>query len=267
MIHHLGHVLLERLEPSPQIHQKYWELFVSHAAYRANLTPYNPDHKVDLSWRAGWPRSMISFFAWAEDMIFKDDYYTQLRTATRHSKGALDFMEYDTVAFKWAGILDMYTAEQDAAKKAIAATAEPEAALCAAGAADASALARPISIGTEDAGTANDDTAAKREANRTVEANATIIVEPADNAIELRNRLLSSTAGKAMGQHGTGQCPIEIINPSPLTLPPSCAQTNKPGQAPPPSRPGSSSSSTTASRRARPRQPHTGAPHRCSSAG
>ena len=168
MIHHLGHVLLERLEPSPQIRQKYWELFVSHAAYRANLTPYNPEHKVDLSWKAGWPRSMISFFAWAEDMIFKDDYYTQLRTATRHSKGALDFMEYDTVAFKWAGILDMYTAEQDAAKKAIAATAEPEAALCAAGAADASALARPTSSGNEDAGAA-DDTAAKREATRTGE--------------------------------------------------------------------------------------------------
>ena len=105
----------------------------------------------------------------------------------------------------------MHNAAQDAAKKAIAAAAqEPEAALCAAGAADASALARPTSSGNVDAGAA-DDTAAKREANRTVEANAALIVEP-DNGVELRNKLLSSTAGKAMGQHALGKCPIELIN-------------------------------------------------------
>ena len=129
---------------------------------------------------------MLSIFAWAEDMIFKEGYCSQLRAATRHSKAVLDFMDYETVAFKWKGILEMHNAEQDAAKNAIAAAAqEPEAALCAAGAADASALARPASSGNEDAGAA-DDTAAKRESSRTVEANAAIIVEP-DNGVPERH--------------------------------------------------------------------------------
>ena len=48
MIHHLGHVLLERLEPSAQIGQKYWEVFESHKAYRDLLTPHNPELRVDL---------------------------------------------------------------------------------------------------------------------------------------------------------------------------------------------------------------------------
>jgi len=39
LIHYMGHVLLERLEPSPQMRKKYWDVFESHAAYRANLTP------------------------------------------------------------------------------------------------------------------------------------------------------------------------------------------------------------------------------------
>ena len=73
---------------------------------------------------------MISFFAWAEDMIFKEDYYVQLRTATRHSKSLVDIMDYDTVATKWNNIIDVRHAEPEAAKKATAATAEePEAAL------------------------------------------------------------------------------------------------------------------------------------------
>ena len=80
------------------------------------MTPYNPELRLDLSWRAGWPRSMISFFAWVEDLIFKDDYYTQLRTAIRHSKSPVGFMEYDTVAIKWKSIVDMRHAEQEAAK-------------------------------------------------------------------------------------------------------------------------------------------------------
>ena len=100
---------------------------------------------------------------------------------------------------------------QEAAKKASAAAEaqQPDAALGAAGAADAAALARPTNTdgNDEDAPAGDDDdTAAKREANRTVEANAAIIVEP-DNSVELRNKLLSSTAGRAMGQHGCGKCP------------------------------------------------------------
>ena len=39
MIHHLGHVLLERLEPSQPTPNKYWEVFDSHKAYRAHLAP------------------------------------------------------------------------------------------------------------------------------------------------------------------------------------------------------------------------------------
>ena len=37
LIHHVGHLL--RLEPSPQMRKKYWDVCVSRAAYRANLTP------------------------------------------------------------------------------------------------------------------------------------------------------------------------------------------------------------------------------------
>ena len=44
---------------------------------------------------------MTSFFAWAEDIALKGDYYLQLRAATRHSKSPVDFMEYDTVAATW----------------------------------------------------------------------------------------------------------------------------------------------------------------------
>ena len=107
---------------------------------------------------------MISFFVWAEDMIFKDDYYTQLRTATRRSKSPVDFMEYGTVATKWKSIADLSHAEEEAAKKATAAAAEePEAALGAAGSAD-DALARPKNSCDNDDAAAADDTAVKREA-------------------------------------------------------------------------------------------------------
>ena len=52
-----------------------------------------------MSWRARV--SMMSFFAWVEDIAFKGDYYLQLRAATRHSKSPVDFVEHDTVATKW----------------------------------------------------------------------------------------------------------------------------------------------------------------------
>ena len=44
---------------------------------------------------------MISFFTWVEDIAFKDGYYLQLRTATRPSTAAVDFIDYDTVATNW----------------------------------------------------------------------------------------------------------------------------------------------------------------------
>ena len=40
------------------------------------------------------------FFAWVEDIALKDDYYLQLRAAARHSKAAVGFIDYDTVATK-----------------------------------------------------------------------------------------------------------------------------------------------------------------------
>ena len=40
LIHYTGHVLLERLEPSPQMRKKDWDVFASHATYRASLTPH-----------------------------------------------------------------------------------------------------------------------------------------------------------------------------------------------------------------------------------
>ena len=97
LIHHMGHVLLERLGPSPQMRKKYWVVFESRATCRANLTPYGAELKVDLSWRAGWPRSMISFFAWVEDIALKDDYYLQLRAATRRSKAAVGFIDLSLI--------------------------------------------------------------------------------------------------------------------------------------------------------------------------
>ena len=39
LIHYMGHVLLERLEPPPQMRTKCWDVFESRAAYRASLTP------------------------------------------------------------------------------------------------------------------------------------------------------------------------------------------------------------------------------------
>ena len=88
---------------------------------------------------------MVSFFAWFEDTALKDDYYLQLRAATRHSKSPVDFMEHDTVATKWKSVVDLRHTELEAATKATEeATGEPEAALGAAGADDgAAALARP----------------------------------------------------------------------------------------------------------------------------
>ena len=39
LIHYMGHVLLERVAPSPQMRKKHGDVFESCAAYRANLTP------------------------------------------------------------------------------------------------------------------------------------------------------------------------------------------------------------------------------------
>ena len=64
--------------------------------------------------------SMVSFIVWAEGVAFKDDYYVQLRTATRHSKAPVGFMEYDTVATKWTRVVDLCHAELGVATKATA---------------------------------------------------------------------------------------------------------------------------------------------------
>ena len=100
------------------------------------MIPYDPELNVDLSWMAGWPRSMTSFSAWADI----------------HGPGGLEIV----VGFHGARegglqVEDMHNAENNAAMKATAAAAqEPEAALCAAGSADAAALARPTDrIGKE----------------------------------------------------------------------------------------------------------------------
>ena len=100
---------------------------------------------------------MVSFFAWV--------YYLQLRTATRHSKAAGGFVDYDTVATKWKRVVDLRHTELEAATKATAeATREPKAALGVEGADDgAAALARPKNGSGIDA-TAADDTAARRAA-------------------------------------------------------------------------------------------------------
>ena len=63
---------------------------------------------------------MLSFFARVEDITFKDDYYLQLRTATRHSKAAVGFIDYDTVATTWKSVVDLRHAELEAATKAAA---------------------------------------------------------------------------------------------------------------------------------------------------
>ena len=96
---------------------------------------------------------MVSYFTWVEDIAFKDDYYLQLRTATRHSKAAVEFIDYNTVATKWKRVVDLRHAELEAATKAAAeASGEPEAALGAASADDgAAALARPKSSSGIDA--------------------------------------------------------------------------------------------------------------------
>ena len=135
----------------------------------------------------------------------------QLRAAILHSKAALGFIDYDTVATKWKSVVDLCHAEVEAATKATAeATGEPEAALGAAGADDgAAALARPKNGSGIDAATA-DDTAARREANRTVEANACIIIEP-ESTTELRSKLLSSTAGRVIWAAWGWQVPTAFL--------------------------------------------------------
>ena len=103
VMRHAGYTLLEKLEPEGYMRDKFWQVFESHAKYRANLSPHaDSAAKADLSWRGGWPRSMVAFFTWVEDMVFKDDYYQQLSSAVRSSKGPVDFMEYDTVAIEVA---------------------------------------------------------------------------------------------------------------------------------------------------------------------
>ena len=63
---------------------------------------------------------MISFCAWAEDIALKDDYYLQLRAATRHSKAAAGFIGYGTMATTWKNVVDLRHAELEAATKATA---------------------------------------------------------------------------------------------------------------------------------------------------
>ena len=61
---------------------------------------------------------MISFLAWVGDIAFTDDYYLQLRAATRHSRAAVDFIDYGTVATKWKSVVDLCHDELEAASKA-----------------------------------------------------------------------------------------------------------------------------------------------------
>ena len=200
VMRHAGYTLLEKLEPAGYMRDKFWEVFESHAKYRANLNPVADSAvKADLAWRGGWPRSIIAFFTWVEEMVFKDDYYQQLSTAVRNSKGPVDFMEYDTVAMKWQTIFDARKAELEAAKAALAGT--ETSAPGADGTGGAAALAR-LDPPEEDP-----DAALKQEADRTVDANAAVAVE-SESTSEMKNKIASSAAGKTLGNAGAGRCLI-----------------------------------------------------------
>ena len=70
LLRHLGHQALEKLQPTADVREKYWQVFASHSAYRDNLAPL-AGSRPELAWRAGWPRSIIAFFTWVEEFIYK----------------------------------------------------------------------------------------------------------------------------------------------------------------------------------------------------
>jgi len=204
LLKYMGTTLLDKLKPSQMAREKFWAVLETHAKYRANLSPYplpggGDPPAPDLTWRAQWPRSLITFFGWVEGVIYLADYEATLRTAARHSKGPADAMEYDSFNDKWRQVLSMCDAERTAE----AGGGAPDA-LCAS---DTGALARPgekaLAVGADEA--AGTD-ALQQEAERTVKSNIFLMIEP-DSQTELKQKLLSSAVGKEMGSEAGGQCP------------------------------------------------------------
>lgn len=210
MLKHLLGPQADKLELPSDVRERLNHVLADHANYRVCLHPRAETTQApDLTWRAGWPRSAIMFLSLIEGLVYGEDYDPALRVAVRSCKAPADVMEYDSISAKWAEVLEARKKEREEQTKA--ATASSGDADAAAGAEsrmrddESRACAAPPAA--EGAGEETDRL--QQEAERTVNSNILLVVEP-ESQTELKQKIMSSFFGKLSGQDHQ-RCPPPLL--------------------------------------------------------
>jgi hypothetical protein len=204
--------LADKLELPGDMRDQMHCVLQSHGKYRECLHPREETAKLpDLTWRAGWPRSAIMFLSFVEGLVYGEDYDAALRIAVRSSKAPIDVMEYDSISSKWADILETRKKEREAKDGSPAA---------AAGDGDTAAgqsrmrdedgrASATAAAGADAAGDEGATDKLQQEAERTVNSNILLVVEP-ESQTELKQKIMSSYFGKIAGTEHK-ECPLPPV--------------------------------------------------------
>ncbi len=198
----------DQLGTPTDVKEKMRAVLKDHESYRKHLKPFDGS-TPDMSWRAGWARSAVMAMSFIERAVYSDDFEASLRTAVRMSKTSEDIMHNDSIAAKWAEVTEMAKREEEEERRRkVADGPEGEAVDGATATAPAAAAAAAAALpGGEMDPSANPEHRLLVEAERMVNSNITLVVEP-DSQTELKHAIMSSAAGKVEGRgdHGETLC-------------------------------------------------------------
>ncbi|CAE7404975.1 unnamed protein product, partial [Symbiodinium necroappetens] len=76
----------------PEIRKKMDEVFASHESYRRFCGHKN--QKIDLTFKAGWPKSALQFFDHIENCCFNDSYLAAYKQLLKNRKSVADWVDH-----------------------------------------------------------------------------------------------------------------------------------------------------------------------------
>lgn len=118
MLQYMTTTMFDNLKLSPVAKEEAPKVLGTHKAYAEKLSAIKAGGTVDLSWRCNWPNSAIVALNFVEEVVYGEDYDSQLRTACRSAKGPADIMTFDSFAQKFSDLDKMRKTELEAETRA-----------------------------------------------------------------------------------------------------------------------------------------------------
>lgn len=193
MLKHMMTHVLDSIKLPSEVKAMVPRVLGTHKAYSQHLSPVEGARSVDMSWRRDWTNSSIMSLGFLEDVVYGEEYDSQLRNAVRAAKSAKDVMEYDSMALKIADLKRMRQDELDAETK----TNLP---------ANSEEKKTDPSDPAQAAMTSENTDSVGKEALRVLDSQIALFVEP-ESQLELKQAILNSGFRTNFGNETTG-CPM-----------------------------------------------------------